>query len=453
MATYTVKKGDTLSAIAKQYGTTYQDIAKANGISDPNKISVGQTLNIGGAAQTTTPKTTTSTTPTAPKADSGFAYTPYEKSDVVKQAEAMVQQQMANKPGEYQSNWQAQLGETINKILNREEFSYDLNGDALYQQYKDQFMTQGQLASMDVMGQAAAMNGGYGSSFGQTVGHQAYQDYLQQLNDRVPELYQLALSQHNAEGDALYNQAMLMAQQEEQDYGRYRDTVSDFNTELARLTEDARYLDETDYGRYMDKTNTDYTMYRDAIDDANTAKKEAYDMATLMLGMGLTPEADLLAKAGISSADAQAIAKKVLANEAAAQAAASAGSSGSGGSGGKGGNGGNGGSGGTYTDVLWTNTGTFDKDDKPIFRNSDGKTQAFGKGVNPYTGTKHKDAKNGTFSNGYQPDNIGGKKLKNSGMSTSITGKNQTIWQANGKYWLWRGDLNKYVEVDISDLD
>ena len=23
----------------------------------------------------------------------------------------------------------------------------------------------------------------------------------------------------------------------------------------------------------------------------------------------------------------------------------------------------------------------------------------------------------------------------------------------NGKYYLWRGDLNKYVEVDISDLD
>ena len=42
--TYTVKSGDTLSAIAKKYGTTYQKIAKDNGIADPNKIYPGQKL-------------------------------------------------------------------------------------------------------------------------------------------------------------------------------------------------------------------------------------------------------------------------------------------------------------------------------------------------------------------------------------------------------------------------
>ena len=44
--TYIVKKGDTLSAIAKKYGTTYQKIAKDNGIADPNKIYPGQKLII-----------------------------------------------------------------------------------------------------------------------------------------------------------------------------------------------------------------------------------------------------------------------------------------------------------------------------------------------------------------------------------------------------------------------
>lgn len=44
--TYTVKKGDTLSGIAAKYGTTYQKIAKENGISDPNYIRVGQKLKI-----------------------------------------------------------------------------------------------------------------------------------------------------------------------------------------------------------------------------------------------------------------------------------------------------------------------------------------------------------------------------------------------------------------------
>jgi LysM repeat protein len=49
-ATYTVKAGDTLSAIAAKYGTTYQELAKINGIADPNKIYPGQVLKLNGSA-------------------------------------------------------------------------------------------------------------------------------------------------------------------------------------------------------------------------------------------------------------------------------------------------------------------------------------------------------------------------------------------------------------------
>lgn len=44
--TYIVKKGDTLSSIASKYGTTYQEIARKNGISNPNLIFPGQVLKI-----------------------------------------------------------------------------------------------------------------------------------------------------------------------------------------------------------------------------------------------------------------------------------------------------------------------------------------------------------------------------------------------------------------------
>jgi len=43
---YTVVKGDTLSAIAAKYGTTYQKLAAYNGITNPHKISVGQKIKI-----------------------------------------------------------------------------------------------------------------------------------------------------------------------------------------------------------------------------------------------------------------------------------------------------------------------------------------------------------------------------------------------------------------------
>ena len=56
--TYTVKNGDTLSGIASSHGTTYEALASANGISNPNLIYVGQTLKLSG---TTTSNVTTQT--------------------------------------------------------------------------------------------------------------------------------------------------------------------------------------------------------------------------------------------------------------------------------------------------------------------------------------------------------------------------------------------------------
>ena len=231
----------------------------------------------GALTKAQTPaQTTTAAAPQqeAPK----FEYTPYTPSDTVAQAEALLQQQMANKPGEYQSTWEGQLNETIAQILNREKFSYDLNEDALYQQYKDQYVNLGKLAMMDTMGQAAAMTGGYGNSYAQSVGQQAYQGYLQQLNDKVPEFYQLALSQYNAEGQALRDNVSIMAQMEDQEYSRYMDQLTNYYTELGLTQDEARYQAEQDYNRWADGRNLayeqflndrayDYQVARDAVAD------------------------------------------------------------------------------------------------------------------------------------------------------------------------------------------
>ena len=49
-STYTVQSGDTLSGIGARFGTTYQDLARINGISDPNMIQVGEVLRLSGPA-------------------------------------------------------------------------------------------------------------------------------------------------------------------------------------------------------------------------------------------------------------------------------------------------------------------------------------------------------------------------------------------------------------------
>lgn len=53
---YVVKKGDTLSSIAKKHNTTYQKLAEYNGISNPNVISVGQKIKIPTTSTTATKK-------------------------------------------------------------------------------------------------------------------------------------------------------------------------------------------------------------------------------------------------------------------------------------------------------------------------------------------------------------------------------------------------------------
>ena len=193
------------------------------------------------------------------------AYTPkeYKESDTVKQAQAALNAQLAQKPGEYKSQWQAQLDDTIGKILNREKFSYDLNGDALYQLYKDKYTQQAKMAMGDAIGRASAMTGGYGNSYAQSVGQQQYQKEMQNLNDIVPELYQMALDKYNQEGQDLYNQYGMLGAQEEQDYGRYRDSVSDYLTERDYLTN--RYDSERDYdySKFANERNFDYDKYSD----------------------------------------------------------------------------------------------------------------------------------------------------------------------------------------------
>ena len=72
-----------------------------------------------------------------------------------------------------------------------------------------------------------------------------------------------------------------------------------------------------------------------------------------------------------------------------------------------------------------------------------------GEHVNPYTGTVNYDAQYGTFSNGYQPDNIGGSKLRESGSTTTVNGNTQNIWiYDNGQtsqLVVWDGKQNQYV--------
>lgn len=240
-----------------------------------------------------------------------FTYKPYEESDAVKAAREQLAQTQAAKPGAFSSQWTGQLQQTAQQIQNRQPFRYDLNNDPLYDQLRQRHTRQGKMAMADTIGQAAAMNGGYGSSYGQSVGQQTYNSHMQQLNDRIPELYNMALSRYQAEGADLLNRFNVLGSMEQQDYGRHQDAVNAWQNDRNYWQGRADVESDRDYGRYEADRGLAYQQDRDAEADrryqtewdygvAQDKQKLAQAQVDYFLSIGKEPPADLLEQAGYS---------------------------------------------------------------------------------------------------------------------------------------------------------
>ncbi|MEI3082601.1 MAG: hypothetical protein V8S85_01015 [Oscillospiraceae bacterium] len=218
----------------------------------------------------------------------------YTPSGSVQAAQAYLEQVKASKPGAYQSRWDDELTSLYDQIRNRKKFSYDMGTDPLYQQYREQYQRLGRLAMQDTMGQAAALTGGYGSTYGEQVGQQAYNAYLQNLNDIVPQLQQQAYQRYQDEGTDLYKQYSLVKGREDTDYGRYRDTVSDYYSDLsdARSAYNSeRSLDQSQWEAMLNywaqKANNENAAYLQALAAEQAAAKGSGGGGSSSAGLNL----------------------------------------------------------------------------------------------------------------------------------------------------------------------
>lgn len=272
-----IKPGENLTGIAKRNNTTVEALAKANNISNPNRIYAGQDLIIpvavggitgpsggsigGGSTGGGTSGSTGggNTNPYGIPTNPTYDNTKWGDTDQGKAAWDAYQGYLNqyNNFGDFGFSKNNDLNNVISGIQNYGDFSYDVNSDALYQQYADQYIQQGKMAMQDAMGQAAAMTGGYGNSYASTVGNQAYQGYLQQLNDKVPELYQLALNKWQMGKDDLYDQYGLLLKEYEREYGLYSD---EYNRLLDQLG-----LARNDYYDGADMHYTEQGNYNDVL--------------------------------------------------------------------------------------------------------------------------------------------------------------------------------------------
>lgn len=174
----------------------------------------------------------------------------YQPSEDVAAARAYRDSVAAMQPGEYDSGFEDQLQALYDQIEGREAFSYDPEEDEAYRRYARLYAAQGAAAMEDTMGQAASLTGGYGSSYAQAVGQQAYDRYLGELAALVPELRQAALAEYRQEGQALTDRYNMLNQQEKAGYDRWQDTVAQWQRALSEAQssyEDVSAQDEKAY--------------------------------------------------------------------------------------------------------------------------------------------------------------------------------------------------------------
>lgn len=197
----------------------------------------------------------------------------------------------------YESSYGNQISDMIADLLDRPAFEYDHTTDPVYSAYAKQYTREGKRASADALGEAASATGGIPSSYAVTAATQAGDYYASQLADKIPELYEAAYNRYLQEYQMKLSDLNTVQQQEETEYGRYLDSLSQYNTD--RNFDYAKWLDEydmqqnqidtlrnlrndeynmylTNLGQYNTDREFDYSQFLDEVDSQTAERNEAY---------------------------------------------------------------------------------------------------------------------------------------------------------------------------------
>lgn len=179
----------------------------------------------------------------------------YQPTERVQNAQYQLQQVQNQKPQGYNSKYGAQLDNILEQIQNPQSFDFSFNGNALWNAYKDQYTQLGRQASMDAMGQAAALTGGYGNSYAQQAANQANQQWLLGLMDKGMDVYDRAYGKYRDDQNALKDRYGMLSEAEATDYNRAQDEYNKWLTERNFAADQLNQADQADYERYRDEQN------------------------------------------------------------------------------------------------------------------------------------------------------------------------------------------------------
>lgn len=208
---------------------------------------------------------------------------------------------------EYNNRYDATIQDLLGQIVNRKDFSYDPENDQLYSQYRKQYAREGQRATQDALGAAAAASGGIPSSYAVSAASQAGDYYASQMTDKIPELYQLAYNKYMNDYNMKLSDLGAVQGAEKNDYDKFLNEMQQYNTNRAfdyqawmdeynRINNDlqtASKLEQLDYTKYLNdlnQFNTDrsfnYGQLLDEVNSQTARRNEAMNKALTAAQMG-----------------------------------------------------------------------------------------------------------------------------------------------------------------------
>lgn len=299
------------AAMAAQIAQGVQQAVLAQGHGEDNiytadkdlkkDLTGGQTKGNGsGGGSLGGDESSSASTPTYDRSVSSV-FGPTADAELVAKYNALMQSldEVQSQKPVYDSRYDEQIQSLYEQIMGRGSFKYDSATDPLFQNYKAGYIRQGKDAMRDTMGQAAALTGGYGSSYAQSVGQQAYGRYLEKLAEVLPETYGMALDAWNAEGNRLNQNLATTTGLEQSDYSRYLDKLSQHNLEVSSLQQQA----DTAYERARAQEQENYNRQ---VDEYNR-QKDAYNRLLTLIENGYAPTKEEYAAAGLSQAQGEAL--------------------------------------------------------------------------------------------------------------------------------------------------
>ena len=158
----------------------------------------------------------------------------------------------------------------LDKIMNREKFSYDVDNDPLFQQALASAMNSGKQAMQDTIGQASALTGGYGSTYATSAGNQAYNSFIEDAYDNLPQYYQMAMQAYQMEGDEMYRQFGMVSELDDKEYNR---NVMAYDATFQHRNQ----MYNEAYGQYRDSKSDAFAMANIEIAEYGQRANDAYN--------------------------------------------------------------------------------------------------------------------------------------------------------------------------------